>query len=77
MAGQTVPRRQRCQRLTTCFEARFYTSPMNTQHPRIQLLTIEDLLGGKQIDMPAWRDLRTFKKAPKAKGAKKADAELF
>ncbi len=33
----------------------------------IQLLTIEEQLEGKQVDMPPSRDLRTFKKAPKAK----------
>jgi hypothetical protein len=55
-------------------EAGFYTSPMNTQHPRIQILSIEDLLAGKK---PAWRDLRTFKRAPKSKKGKEKDAELF
>jgi DNA modification methylase len=38
-----------------------------TKHPRVQLVTIEQLLSGKAIDMPPSRDLRTFKKAPKAK----------
>lgn len=37
-----------------------------TKHPRLQILTIEDLLGGKTIDAPPTRDLRTFKKAPRA-----------
>lgn len=58
-------------------DAGFYTSPGNTRHPRLQILTIEDLLKGKKVDMPAWHDLRTFKKAPKAKGAKKNEAGLF
>jgi len=38
-----------------------------TKHARVQLVTIEQLLSGKAIDMPPSRDLRTFKKAPKAK----------
>jgi len=48
--------------------AGFYDSPWSTKHPRLQVLTIEELLEGKKIDMPPTRDLRTFKKAPKAKG---------
>ena len=47
--------------------AGFYESPWQTKHPKIQILTIEELLAGKKIDVPPSRDLRTFKKAPKAK----------
>ena len=47
--------------------AGFYDSPWGTKHPRLQLLTVEELLAGKAVDMPPSRDLRTFKKAPKAK----------
>jgi hypothetical protein len=32
--------------------AGFYTSPWG-QHPKIQLLTVAELLAGKRIDMPA------------------------
>ena len=39
-----------------------------TEHPRMQLSTIAELLGGKKIDAPPMQDVRTFKKAPKAKG---------
>jgi hypothetical protein len=56
-----------------------YTSGVDTlatHYPRIQILSIEDLLSGKQIAMPAWRELRTFKKAPKAERARKADPAL-
>ena len=52
--------------------AGFYESPWQTKHPRIQIFTIEDLLAGKKIDLPPSRDLRTFKKAPKAKKAPKS-----
>jgi len=58
-------------------DAGFYTSPAGTQHPRLQILTVEQLLNGQKLDLPAWHDVRTFKKAPKAKGAKRKDAELF
>jgi DNA modification methylase len=47
--------------------AGFYESPWGTKHPRLQVLTVEELLQGKRIDMPPSRDARTFKKAPKAK----------
>lgn len=47
--------------------AGFYDSPWGTKHPKIQLLTIAELLEGKGIDAPPSRDIRTFKKAPRAK----------
>ncbi len=56
--------------------AGFYTSPWG-KHPRLQLLTVEDLLGGKGIDCPPLRHTsQTFKKAPKAE-AKSGTASLF
>ena len=45
--------------------AGFYQSPWG-KHPRIQLLTIEDLLGGKSIDYPQAADV-TFKKAQRVR----------
>ncbi|HET6246113.1 MAG TPA: DNA methyltransferase [Tepidisphaeraceae bacterium] len=54
-----------------------YTGIGNTKHPRLQILTIEELLAGKRIDMPAQQDIRSFKQAPKAKGKKPDDARLF
>jgi hypothetical protein len=48
----------------------FYVSGWgNTKHPKIQILTVGDLLSGKQINRPPeqWTGA-TFKKAPKAKG---------
>ena len=47
----------------TSFEGRSF--------PRIQILTIEEILAGKQIEFQSMRDA-TFKQAPKAK-AKKAE----
>ena len=47
-------------------DAGSYTSPWG-RHPRIQLLTIEDLLSGTQLDAPPTRQVdRTFRKAPRA-----------
>lgn len=59
--------------------AGFYTSPWNNKpYRKIQILTIEDLLNGKQVDLPPTQDHRTFKKAPKAKlKGKYKDQSLF
>jgi hypothetical protein len=46
--------------------AGFYISPLNRRYPRIQILTIDELLKGKQIDYPRQVNL-TFKKADKVK----------
>ena len=46
--------------------AGFYESPWG-KHPRIQLLTIEDLLGGKSIDYPHQAADVTFKKAQRVR----------
>jgi hypothetical protein len=43
----------------------------NTRHPKIQILTVGDLLGGKKLDVPPTQDIRTFKKAPKVKRTQK------
>jgi len=41
------------------------------KHPRLQLLTIEELLGGKGIDYPPCEQVNvTLKKAPKVKSKK-------
>jgi len=58
---------------TEAVTAGFYESKMwNRKYPKIQLLTVAELLNGKHIDMPPVRQVgATFKKAPKAsrKGA--------
>ena len=47
--------------------AGFYQSPWGA-HPRLQLLTVPELLGGKRVDAPPMGQVgQTFKKAPKAK----------
>jgi DNA modification methylase len=55
---------------TEAASADFYISPFG-KYPRLQILTIADLLSGKGIDYPsaAQRIDKTYKKAPKAKGA--------
>lgn len=47
--------------------AGFYHSPWGTEHQRIQVVTVGELLAGKMLDAPALRQTsRTFKRAPKA-----------
>ena len=48
-----------------------------SSHPRLQLLTIEELLAGKRIDMPAQQEIRSFKQAPKTKGKQADQSHLF
>jgi len=51
----------------------------NKDYPKIQLLTVAELLEGKQIEMPPQKQVdQTFKKAAKAKGkASHVQPELF
>lgn len=51
---------------TEAVTAGFYESKWGKKFPKVQLLTIADLLSGKQIEMPPIRQVNTtFKKAPK------------
>ncbi|MFN7963747.1 MAG: DNA methyltransferase [Thermoanaerobaculia bacterium] len=46
--------------------AGIYTSKWGSKHPRLQLLTVAQLLAGQRLDYPATRANVTFKRAPKA-----------
>lgn len=48
-------------------KASFYTSPDGSKYPRIQILTIQEILDGRQPDYPLHRRDATFKKAPRAR----------
>jgi site-specific DNA-methyltransferase (adenine-specific) len=56
----------------------FYESPgWGERYPRLQILTIEDLLNGKNIDMPPIGQVNvTFKKAPKSSRDDASQPEL-
>ena len=55
----------------------FYDSPWGTRHPRLQILTVAELLDGKGVDMPPIRQVnKTFKKAPRAKGKRVQNESL-
>ena len=47
--------------------AGFYNSPFGTRHPRIQIITIEDILNGQGVDYPRTQANVTFKKARRVK----------
>lgn len=65
---------------TEAASAGFYESPgWGKKYPHLQILTIEQLLGGTQIDMPPLSDPHvdaTFKKAARAKSKKGSQGEL-
>jgi len=56
--------------------AGFYKSPWGTSHPRLQILTVADLLQGKQIDYPPSKGNVTFKKAQKVLNKNAAGQQL-
>ena len=63
---------------TEAVTAGFYESATwGRKFPKIQLLTVAELLAGKKVGMPPIRQVgATFKKAPKASGAKAETMEL-
>jgi hypothetical protein len=63
---------------TEAVTAGFYESASwNRKYPKIQLLTVEELLDGKKIEMPPIKQLSvTFKTAPKAKNKKSEQHEF-
>jgi DNA modification methylase len=63
---------------TEAITAGFYESKTwGKKYPKIQLLTVAELLAGKKIDMPPIRQVNaTFKKAEKFKGQKPEQLEI-
>jgi hypothetical protein len=51
-----------------------YKSPWGTSHPRMQILTVAELLDGKKLDRPPSRGDATFKKARRALPRKRQSA---
>jgi DNA modification methylase len=59
-------------------EAGLYQSTDETTYPRIQILTIQEILGGKQPEYPRFARDATFKKAPKARvSTRQTNLSLF
>jgi site-specific DNA-methyltransferase (adenine-specific) len=54
---------------TEAASAGFYNSPWGKRYPCLQILTVGELLEGKEIDYPPTGANVTFKKAPKAEEA--------
>ena len=56
-------------------EAGVYQSPLGTQHPRLQILTVAELLDGKRIDMPRGVNV-TFAQGPRARKPRGTQGQL-
>ena len=57
-------------------EAGFYQHPLSKKmFPRLQLVTVKDLLEGKKLQLPESRVDVTFKKAPRSKAKQRALGE--
>ena len=62
--------------LTEAAECGFYHSPgWNKDYPRLQILTVEDLLAGKTVDLPP--NLQTYKQAETVQGDPDEQTSLF
>ncbi len=62
---------------TEAAAAGFYTSPWwEKKFPRVQLLTVSEILRGAQIEYPP-RTSATFRKGPRAKGKKAETKDMF
>ena len=62
---------------TEAAAAGFYASPWG-QHPRVQILTVGELMAGKKLDAPPPRQTsRTYKRAPKALNKAGEQPEMF
>ncbi len=57
-------------------EAGFYKSSDGTTYPRLQILTIQQILDGRQPEYPLHRRDATFKKAPRSRPAKAENLTL-
>ena len=59
-------------------EAGHYTFDMDgRKFPRIQLLNVEELLGGKGLQLPPWSVNMTFKQATRSKASNEKNLTLF
>lgn len=54
--------------------AGFYEGPFSKKFPKLQLLTVEELLAGKNVEFP--HENVTFKKAPRARSSKPSNTEF-
>ena len=59
----------------SAFEAGYYESELWGRFPRVQILTIEDLLDGKTVEMPT--EHGTFRQAPRAPEERDAQGRLL
>jgi DNA modification methylase len=59
-------------------DAGVYTSPDGSTYPKVQILTVQQVLDGEQPEYPRFAQSVTFKKAPKARAStRQANLSLF
>ena len=57
------------------YESGWGAGEKTTTHPKIQMLTIGQLLAGATLDLPPSRDIRTHRKLPRAKPRNEHDRD--
>src|SRR5262249_3280901 len=57
--------------------AGFYDSPWGPRHPRLQIITVKELLEGKDVDRPPHQGNVTFKRAPKVQAERAEQPKLL
>ncbi len=57
-------------------EAGFYKSPDGSSYPRMQILTVNQLLNGQQVEYPRYARDNTFRQAPRSRAATPANLNL-
>jgi hypothetical protein len=57
-------------------EAGFYKSPDGSSYPRMQVLTVQQLLNGLQVEYPRYARDNTFKQAPRSRAAAASNMDL-
>ncbi len=57
-------------------EAGFYKSPDGTSYPRMQILTVRQLLNGQQVEYPRYARDYAFKRAPRSRGTAAENMDL-
>ncbi|MHB8302762.1 MAG: restriction endonuclease, partial [Acidobacteriaceae bacterium] len=57
-------------------EAGFYKSPDGSSYPRMQVLTVQQLLNGQQVEYPRYARDNTFKQAPRSRSAAASNMNL-
>ena len=61
---------------TEAASVQFHVDPSGRKYPRLQLITVAELLDGRRLDIPSRRFGATFKQAPKTERPRSQDGHL-